>query len=1064
MVLEKKNITLNHIRSSNAFALLTRFILFGNMSSPNLFPSNDSVIPSIFREIRSDSLSPVSSANDSHAPFLLTSGFSPQGLILRSSSLGNDDKARPSSRAVNAQSGDDVNDDDFAHPTNNRDRSRRHSKWSPTPSTKRGKAEKLLKEHGSPPGIRVTAGGRIVPEGLLPFGALHTGQYPPNKLRPAFDRFSRLGGPSLIKASHGDIFWLDGVLHQVVHDRIRAVKVVDGYAQYYLPPSNYSDNGFIPHGQLDMQTNHPFFASAGEYGQYNLGPSADHISDHRQFRIREEQHNRLEQELKDLDRHSVLYRDSLSPSIKADLVRMRIELINKIDLSRRSLVEMKKLHIERGQNMPTHGYHPNRRSASMVEYVSERDAEHVDFPIFPPEAYYTGSQSQYGYDTGNFMEFESSEFEPTAISVANRQNAATALNENSAELFGGTSLPRHERAGLGEPLQDRAGNIVSTTLQTQWGTDGSVNSKMNSARPTVTANTDNVALFKTQPRRSHAVEIKAPADFGTHKSSLNPASPAYEPNRASRSDNAQQPTGPEQETPDSPDLVRWAHRLVASPTPPKQLLPDSSTEHYGSASSATTGDFFPTNTEHYSGQRHVSVATESPNQCESVPPSLASPHHDSRSIEEMGYPWDDSPRNKINVKLPAAYAHTSQGKPQNIWHPAGSPPDPNGPGARDLSLQKMLSLYSDPAPGLFGAGNPSAFDNRNPTSHEEKESLPKDTRHHVKDQPEEYGFQLGLQAELEQKFAEAHLETSQTPDYIEGFTTGLQQLVMAADMSETYRIGYRDGLIAAARRSKSGDLTVPSMDIHPSERSDSRDTSEHSISVLGTQSGGRSLMTTAGSVTISTLPASNTDSNPTFARPPTPMTCVGPGWKVARLPPFHGSTFITYYGGKPGLVPSAPPSPLTERHVMDGGKQGGQGMSFAERASAQSSTSMEEQRFVPGRSSTATNNAAVHAMVFLPQFNGSGEDGASADGPEAPGTPRSPTGKGRGTSRSPVKAKASAAMAKIEQFTGLNKRERSSMDEANETARAGSPEKEKWHSKWRKRFENVKDQEQKEDE
>lgn len=39
---------------------------------------------------------------------------------------------------------------------------------SPSPSIKRGKAERLLKEHGSPPGMRVTAGGRIVPSDQPP--------------------------------------------------------------------------------------------------------------------------------------------------------------------------------------------------------------------------------------------------------------------------------------------------------------------------------------------------------------------------------------------------------------------------------------------------------------------------------------------------------------------------------------------------------------------------------------------------------------------------------------------------------------------------------------------------------------------------------------------------------------------------------------------------------------------------------------------------------------------------------------------------------------------------------
>ncbi|KAJ4367678.1 meiotic recombination [Neocucurbitaria cava] len=56
---------------------------------------------------------------------------------------------------------------------------------SPSPSVKRGKAEKLLKEHGSPPGIRVTAGGRIVPSDLPPLGTSRFGDttFKPQGLR-----------------------------------------------------------------------------------------------------------------------------------------------------------------------------------------------------------------------------------------------------------------------------------------------------------------------------------------------------------------------------------------------------------------------------------------------------------------------------------------------------------------------------------------------------------------------------------------------------------------------------------------------------------------------------------------------------------------------------------------------------------------------------------------------------------------------------------------------------------------------------------------------------------------
>ncbi|KAF2002888.1 hypothetical protein P154DRAFT_125690 [Amniculicola lignicola CBS 123094] len=54
-------------------------------------------------------------------------------------------------------------------------------KPSPSPSIKRGKAERLLKEHGSPPGMRVTAGGRVVPSDLPP---LSTSRFGVNNYKP----------------------------------------------------------------------------------------------------------------------------------------------------------------------------------------------------------------------------------------------------------------------------------------------------------------------------------------------------------------------------------------------------------------------------------------------------------------------------------------------------------------------------------------------------------------------------------------------------------------------------------------------------------------------------------------------------------------------------------------------------------------------------------------------------------------------------------------------------------------------------------------------------------------
>jgi hypothetical protein len=59
-------------------------------------------------------------------------------------------------------------------------------KPSPTPSIKRGKAERLLKEHGSPPGMRVTAGGRVVPSDLQPLSSARYTTIKPQTQAPRF--------------------------------------------------------------------------------------------------------------------------------------------------------------------------------------------------------------------------------------------------------------------------------------------------------------------------------------------------------------------------------------------------------------------------------------------------------------------------------------------------------------------------------------------------------------------------------------------------------------------------------------------------------------------------------------------------------------------------------------------------------------------------------------------------------------------------------------------------------------------------------------------------------------
>ncbi|KAJ4987989.1 hypothetical protein SVAN01_06564 [Stagonosporopsis vannaccii] len=98
---------------------------------------------------------------------------------------------------------------------------------SPSPSVKRGKAEQLLKEHGSPPGLRVTAGGRIVPGDLPPLG-----------VRPSFNIYNPQalrGAPTNIMAAHPQQLSSNTARIEVVGDQ---PIIVIGDRMFALPAVN----------------------------------------------------------------------------------------------------------------------------------------------------------------------------------------------------------------------------------------------------------------------------------------------------------------------------------------------------------------------------------------------------------------------------------------------------------------------------------------------------------------------------------------------------------------------------------------------------------------------------------------------------------------------------------------------------------------------------------------------------------------------------------------------------------------------------------------------------------
>lgn len=117
---------------------------------------------------------------------------------------------------------------------------------SPTPSIKRSKAERLLKEHGSPPNVRVTAGGRIVPNDLPQLGSPRVPITPAAAIRGNIPGRVPIAmplpvGPFPMPGPNEGFLAYDntGRLVQFIEGRWQILKLdIHGQAIFMMPPPN----------------------------------------------------------------------------------------------------------------------------------------------------------------------------------------------------------------------------------------------------------------------------------------------------------------------------------------------------------------------------------------------------------------------------------------------------------------------------------------------------------------------------------------------------------------------------------------------------------------------------------------------------------------------------------------------------------------------------------------------------------------------------------------------------------------------------------------------------------
>ncbi|KAF1915165.1 hypothetical protein BDU57DRAFT_548873 [Ampelomyces quisqualis] len=213
-----------------------------------------------------------------------------------------------------------------------------HKRPSPTPSIKRGKAEKLLKEHGSPPGMRVTAGGRIVPSDLAPLG---TSRYPDNTFKP-----------STLRVTPGNVMSAQAQQSNNPGPRIEIVGgqpvIMLGDRMFALPAVNPNSTATFGSGvALDPSTkplsDPPALNPQGSLSGLQLGPSRTNSTSPLaglDLPTLKAQQSLKKQELRTVEQTEVLQSSHQSEGWRIAMIEKKRGLIVELDALRKSITAL----------------------------------------------------------------------------------------------------------------------------------------------------------------------------------------------------------------------------------------------------------------------------------------------------------------------------------------------------------------------------------------------------------------------------------------------------------------------------------------------------------------------------------------------------------------------------------------------------------------------------------------------------------------------------------------------------------------------------------------------------
>jgi hypothetical protein len=685
---------------------------------------------------------------------------------------------------------------------------------SPTPSIRKSKIEALVKHHGSPQHVRVTAGGRIVPSEQSPL------------CHPRFGYSAIKSNGILIKVAptqsgKAPLQWITatqegyvaqdsaGRLCQIVNGLIKPLYEENGELRLYVDAPNLN----ITQRGPSLGTHAAFEESMLQNAQQS--ESMDAFNDAPQPTLAtqknalELEYSKLEQELKDLNKTEVLHGSDMAPTAKEALYAKRRELTTSMDRVRKAIKSLNE-YPQDTQVPRSPKAMRGRQSASPPQgrlppfLQRTRQSNSVSAPPMQMPWQKPRPQHAFGFQVGG----------PFGMTNAMGTNAPFTALPYPMPPSGVFMPPPPFDGSLGAPLpiyQPPVGAATSTMSEPQPNTSNMMQPVGCTIPQQDRSSSSDIKI--ASPRLSRALPIKDPEtkQITNVKSVLNPMSPVYKPNSGARQAEASVdkpsqksisgraptplalPHSSKPGTKASPAVSNGSH---ASPDKQRMAIDSSS------VSSVRTADFFPRNTRDYSMRKHEypTPTDESEDKENSAPEHHQRIHTGSQSPIT---PKRDLHNSNWNPDIPdgafAKFASTPTGSYAAPTAPPGTPVNAPPNVEQRLVVPKFGGVEWD---NQIQYVNSSQMPDRVAHNLSPKN---KRTWRFVEEHPSRYGSD-DSSSPVRKHQCEEDVCTTASPykyvdfsnksrDWIEGYQAGLHRKPVSADRMGDFLDGYCEGLL-----------------------------------------------------------------------------------------------------------------------------------------------------------------------------------------------------------------------------------------------------------------------------